>query len=110
MRADDTSASDLIWTCVGVAFAFVLALLLASCTVEPTLYRDSKGREVASLGGSLFTKSTAKELTITKADGTVITSRTQGVDETKTASVWSNLHMLNAIKPAVSGAAEAMKP
>ena len=66
----------------------IAALSLTACTVEPFTYKDSKGREVASLGGGILRKSKARNLSITKSDGTVIKADTTEEDETRAASVW----------------------
>lgn len=90
---------------VIVWLAFIaMMILLAGCTIEPLIYTDAKGREVASLGSSLLTKATQRDLTIRKADGTTIESRTTGKDETKAASVIGNQTLMNKAAPIASGA------
>jgi hypothetical protein len=65
-----------------VIFIGSLLLLLCACTINPVVYTDAKGRDVAWLGGSAITKSKDHMASITRPDGTVITTRTVGKDET----------------------------
>jgi len=48
---------------------------------NPSPTKDSEGREVASLGGGILRKSKARNLSITKTDGTVIEADTTEEDE-----------------------------
>lgn len=79
----------LVWAFLLAGLYFVkrgitpaLSLFLVSCTINPVVYTDGQGRDVAWLGGSAITKSKDAITSITRADGTVIYSRTIGKDET----------------------------
>ena len=91
-----------------------MALCLASCTIEPVVYREASGRTVASLGASLLTKHASKETSLTLPDGTVITAKTDGLDETKAASIWANNKLATLAAPVLGtvakGAAKAIAP
>ena len=52
----------------------LLLIALPSCTVQPTLYTRADGTRIATLGGSLATRSKARNLSLTLPDGTVLTS------------------------------------
>lgn len=52
-----------------------------SCTINPIVYTDAKGRDAAWLGGSVGTKADYETASITRPDGTVITHSRHGKDE-----------------------------
>jgi hypothetical protein len=54
---------------------------LSGCTLQPFTYKDQK-REIASLGGSILTKSKNQTSRIVQPDGTVIESSIEGKNET----------------------------
>lgn len=58
-----------------------LSLLLCACTVHPFTYRDAT-REVASLGGSIMTKSKSESAYLEKPDGTKMSYTVSGKNET----------------------------
>lgn len=68
-------------TLTFIALTF-LCLALCQCSIEPVVYADDKGRDVAWLGGSLLTKSKGMERRIVRADGTVLESKTAERNET----------------------------
>jgi hypothetical protein len=58
-----------------IAILRILLLIgLPSCTVQPTLYTRTDGTRIATLGGSLATRSKARTLSLTLPDGTILTS------------------------------------
>lgn len=59
-----------------------LAALLSSCTVNPFVSTTSNGTQIASLGGSIFTKSKTESGEIVKPDGTRIAYTRTGKNET----------------------------
>ena len=63
-------------------FPAACALALASCTVKPFVMDSPKGTSIASLGGSLMTKSKEEFASLKRADGTEMTSYIVGKDET----------------------------
>jgi hypothetical protein len=65
-----------------LTLTLILISSAVSCTISPVVYTDSKGRDVAWLGGSAITKSKDHMASITRPDGTVISTRTVGKDET----------------------------
>lgn len=56
-------------------------LLLSSCTINPTLYTDAKGRDVVTLGGSILTKVKAESASIARPDGTTLSFTRSGKNE-----------------------------
>lgn len=56
------------------------ALALCACTVHPFTYRDAS-RDIASLGGSIMTKSKTESATLTKPDGTTMSYTSNGKNE-----------------------------
>lgn len=65
---------------LGILVGCIIGML-ASCTMNPTLYKDAKGRDVVTLGGSLLTKVKAESASITRPDGTVLTYTRSGKNE-----------------------------
>jgi hypothetical protein len=62
--------------------SLLLSLVLVSCTLNPTVYTDNKGREIVTLGASVMTKSKVEYAAITRKDGTRIEHFRSGKDET----------------------------
>jgi hypothetical protein len=58
-----------------------LAILLASCTLNPTIVTYRGGREIVSLGGSVGTKADYETASITRPNGDVLTVTRRGKDE-----------------------------
>jgi hypothetical protein len=87
----------------------LLLPLAVSCTLHPTIYKDSTGRDVASLGASLWTRSKSQTLAITRPDGTRIESRSEGSDETESVKLWGNLQLAKQAKPLAEMATEVAK-
>lgn len=72
---------------------FILLPLLPSCSVNPFISTTKNGTEIASLGGSFFSKSKAEFGEIVKADGTKISYGKTGKNEvsgvTASVSAWA---------------------
>ena len=72
---------------------FFILLPLCSCTVRPFVSSTKNGTEIASLGGSFFSKSRAEMGEIVKADGTRISYGMTGKNEvsgvTASVSAWA---------------------
>ena len=64
-----------------LALASILLFMFTACTMNPTLYKDAKGRDVVTLGGSLLTKVKTESASITRPDGTVLTYNRTGKNE-----------------------------
>lgn len=58
------------------------SFLLVSCTVNPFVSTTANGTQIASLGGSIFTKSKSESGEIVKPDGTRIAFTRTGKNET----------------------------
>lgn len=63
-----------------IALSFIV--FLTSCTLNPFTVTKSDGTEIASLGGSVFTKSKAESGEIVKPDGTRLAYSRTGKNET----------------------------
>lgn len=50
----------------------IVSMFVTSCSVNPFVVKTIKGTEVASLGGSVFTKADAEGGRIQRADGTIL--------------------------------------
>lgn len=74
-------------------FFFILLPLLPACSVNPFVTTTKNGTEIASLGGSFFSKSKAEMGEIVKADGTRISYAKTGKNEvsgvTASVSAWA---------------------
>lgn len=64
-----------------LALASIFLFMFTACTMNPTLYKDAKGRDVVTLGGSLLTKVKTESASITRPDGTVLTYNRTGKNE-----------------------------
>jgi hypothetical protein len=76
---NQTKLTSLICLIAVMLFA---ALCLCSCTLNPTIYTDNKGREIVTLGASVMTKAKEEYAAITRPDGTRIEHYRTGKDET----------------------------
>ena len=89
---------------------FFILLPLCSCTVRPFVSSTKNGTEIASLGGSFFSKSRAEMGEIVKADGTRISYGMTGKNEvsgvTASVSAWA---MGQAAQAVSDNAASVMK-
>lgn len=81
-----------------------VSLILASCTIKPFVVKTAQGNEIASLGGSVATKSDFEVASIRRADGTVISYETGRHDETV---VPSNYIKAGVLKQAITSAAHS---
>ena len=89
-------AYSVSFVCLALLMS-ILTLLLTSCSIAPVVYTDAKGRDVAWLGGSLVTRSKDHMASITRPDGTVISTRTVGKDETAVPRYWVQAQAAEAI-------------
>lgn len=80
------------------------SLLFASCTIKPFVVKTAQGNEIASLGGSVATKSDFEVASIRRADGAVISYETGRHDETV---VPSNYIKAGVLKQAITSAAHS---
>lgn len=78
---------------LGVVHLLAFTLILPSCSVNPFLSVTKNGTQIASLGGSFFTKAKAEYGEIVKADGTRISYGRTGKNEiqgvTSSISAWA---------------------
>lgn len=81
-----------------------VSLLFASCTIKPFVVKTAQGNEIASLGGSVATKSDFEVASIRRADGAVISYETGRHDETV---VPSNYIKAGVLKQAITSAAHS---
>lgn len=87
-----------------LAVASLCAVYLASCTIKPFTASTPNGTKIASLGGSLGTKSDFEVASIKTADGAVISYETGRHDETV---VPSNYLKAGVLKQAITSAAHS---
>ena len=80
------------------------SLLFASCTIKPFVVKTAQGNEIASLGGSVATKSDFEVASIRRVDGAVISYETGRHDETV---VPSNYIKAGVLKQAITSAAHS---
>ena len=94
-----------------LTFAIVtfLCLALCQCSIEPVVYSDVKGRDVAWLGGSLLTKSKGMERRIVRADGTVLESKTGERNETAVPVTGAMVGMGETLLNKAPGVVNALK-
>jgi hypothetical protein len=86
-----------------------VCLALCQCSIEPVVYSDAKGREVAWLGGSVLTKSKGLERRIVRADGTVLESKTAERNETAVPVTGAMVGMGETLLNKAPGVVNALK-
>jgi len=94
---------------LSMKLAIALLSVLCSCTVNPTLYTDTKGRMVATLGGSALSKAGYEAASITLPDGAVLSMTRHGKDETRIPISQAQLGLAEMGVKAAAGVVRAAK-
>jgi hypothetical protein len=75
----------------------------AGCTVKPFTYASPKGASIASLGGSLMTKSAEEYASIERPDGTKMVHHVRDKDETVVPNSYIGYKTLTGLADIANG-------